>query len=224
MTSTYQDFAGCSVTTSNYKWLTAKLLAAQKQYNVRPYFQCKIVDDTIAAQSPLTLVSGGANLPKYGKFVTAPDGALIGVGLYSDNIVFFKVADGTNGSSWASNTILATDVNINPPANTIPCTISVSDFINGTYRIDVYYVTFPAGGNVTPHHIYSNDGGSTWTADSNAMNTIGITSATAGVSKNVSIAAGKPILLSSGSIQSVLFYIESNTFSYSHSGGNTYNG
>lgn len=149
MTSTYQDFAGCSVTTSNYKWLTAKLLAAQKQYNVRPYFQCKIVDDTIAAQSPLTLVSGGANLPKYGKFVTAPDGALIGVGLYSDNIVFFKVADGTNGSSWASNTILATDVNINPPANTIPCTISVSDFINGTYRIDVYYVTFPAGGNVS---------------------------------------------------------------------------
>jgi hypothetical protein len=195
-----------SMEVSNYKWMTNSLLTAQQKSNVRPYFECKIVDDFIVGKSNL-----GTNIgPIKGSAVNAPDGAILSAGSdLSGNLKFWKLTDASDLTQWSSPTILDTGIIGNVSVN-------VSDYIAGTYSIDIYYFkTVTAKQNI--YHQYSNDGGDTWHTDQvvNATQSSG----------NYYLSAGKPYLQDDNTIFRIVFYTKHNTYdsvcyqSYSGSGG-----
>lgn len=192
---------------SGYKWLTNKLLTAQQKFNVRPFFTCKIVDDTIVPDQKMLL---GAAI-SFGSSVRAPDGKILAVGFDQNNHVsFWKVSDASIDSQWAigSAIVLDTSANLFPTNNLLQnnFTINVSDFINGTYHIDVYYFSnfVNSASLLTITHYHSDDGGTNW---SNSI-TVNSPSIQSDSTQNVYISAGKPFQNPDGTITSMVFYLK----------------
>ncbi len=194
---------GASVVVSDYKWLTQTLKTAQQQQALRPYYTCQIIDDNMV---PVTSNRISTN-PKQGNAVQSPDGFILAVGLdASNNVGFWKIINGTNTAQWnaAPNTILENNASNRNSRNTY--SIKVSDFINGTYKIDVYFFgNFDAGAgpNLTIKHYYSYDGGTTW-ASSEPLNSTSVVYDSS--LTTFSIAGGKPYLDNQGHIISTCFY------------------
>lgn len=189
---------GASLVVSGYKWLTSTLLLAQQQFNLRPFFQCKIKDDSIVPQQMLS----NPNQPTNGQVIAAPDGKLLAVGGDSNgNLGFWKISDGTQLSQWTAtpNVILVTPGNW---SNTYNAAIAVSSYIQGSYVIDVYYWQVVAG-ELRPAHRRSTNGGASFLA-SNGVSSTGITSPT---TDNVYLAAATPVLQSSGAVDAMVMWI-----------------
>jgi hypothetical protein len=183
-TQTNPSAISCTLKTSGYKWLTPTLLSAQQQPNVRPYFQCHIVDDKVL---PNNIIAGGV-YPINGASITAPDGNILAAGIdASGNLGFWKIPDASIAWSISPTVILNNNSGVTP----LNTSISVSEFINGIYRVDVYNLFI----NVTNfvRHCYSNDGGITWSSE--------IISATG----YIYIAAGKSYQDINGVTQSTFF-------------------
>ena len=150
---------------SNYKWASKSLIDAQNQLVARPYMKCFVVDDNIVPNSKI--VNNVLNPMRYFKSVTAPDGSILVTGNDgSDNVGFWKITDASDSSQWsASATAQVAPSTLNPifadSEGDWLIDINVSDWINGTYVIDISFV----GGN-NPYYLYwyrSLDGGQTWT-------------------------------------------------------------
>lgn len=188
-----------TVMVSDYKWLTPTLKQAQLGPGYSPYFKCQIVDDTLTPNAILT----SPNVPVFGKAVNAPDGTiLMAGGDGSGNLRFWKITDAS--ATFPTGTILATDsggANYRSELNT---TISVSDWINGTYVIDVYFFA-NSGATTQVMHLRSFDGGLTFSSPY-AVNDTGIL-----VTSNqaMGVAAGKPIYNpSTGFVSALFFYLK----------------
>ena len=83
----------CQANVSDYKWLSKTLKTAQQQQAVRPFYQCKIIDDSVIGDS----VSNPA-VPLQGSACVAPDGNMFAVGL-----------NGTDVAVWKGNTNVPID-------------------------------------------------------------------------------------------------------------------
>ena len=78
MTAAYKDI-NSNIYATNYKWTTNELMSAQNSPVVRPYLECKIVDDSLVYnQSIITSVTTSGM--HSGKVVQSPDGSLLAVG------------------------------------------------------------------------------------------------------------------------------------------------
>lgn len=206
-----------SIVVSDYKWLTPTLETAQQQFNLRPYFFCKVYDDTIISNQILTSPAQPSN----GAVISAPDGSMLAVGKITSTgfLGFWKVSDASQLSQWSTPTTVL-DASAGGPVATgyrgdLPVAISVSDYINGSYSIDVYYWS-TVGPNIVVKHAFSNDGGVTWIL---AGGVGGITpnavSILASTNDNVSLAAGKPYINDDGvTISRSFFYIKVNSQSF----------
>lgn len=211
---TFADFL-LSLTTSNYKWLSSTLLTAQQNYNVRPYFACLILDDTVQPNAIIKDASSGGNTQQpagNGSAVTTPDGAIIAAGFDASNhISFFKSASLHPSGNWDIQTTLDSSSGIINGQNRV--VISCSDWINGSYHIDIFYCTNFVNdtSNLQVIQQYSDDGGKTWASPrtitlSNMPNNAYIS--TTPIS-NLCICALKPRLVS-GVINSGFAFIKPN--------------
>lgn len=199
-TSAYIDSAYCSIVTSDYKYLTKTLKQAQLQYAVQPYYACKIIDDSLITNQMLSAPSQ----PLQGSVITAPDGNLLAVGLdSSNNVGFWKIPDGSNSALWsaAPTTILENVANNRSATNHY--SIKCSEYINGTYAIDVYFFGHFNAGVLKIIHYRSLDGGTTWSS----VILVNDTAIPYNTTNNISIAAGKPSQDNAGNIISTVFYI-----------------
>ena len=198
ITPAFSD-VGCSITTSDYKWLTSTLKTAQQQSALRPYYTCQIIDDTLA---PNQIISSPGQ-PLQGSVVMAPNGNLLAVGLdTSNNVGFWKISDGSNSSLWSSApTVILENNSANRNANN-HYAIQVSDYIAGQYVIDIYFFGNWSG-TLSVIHYQSTNSGATFTSSVSFSSTASLTSST-----NSSIAAGKPYQDNSGAIVSTVFYID----------------
>lgn len=199
-----------NITTSNYKWMTSTLLTAQQKYNVRPNIKCLIVDDTV--QPNQIINNGGTESPTaFGSAVTAPDGSLLAAGFDNgNNISFFKAANihATNGA-WDVQTTLDSSGTSIQGGNSQRIIISCSDWINGSYHIDVFFFNNfgNSGGNLNVIQKYSDDGGITWNTRTNALDNTPNTSYGGNPNpKNLSLCAFKPRLVS-GVLRSAFAWI-----------------
>lgn len=208
-TPAFSDLAGCKVFTSAYKWLSSKLLSAQQQFSVRPYFTAKVVNDTV---DPNQVISTSLPPLGNGSMVTAPDGKILAVGLDgSNNIVFYKGSN-LHGGAWDSTVTLDTIGGghdyLNAQNN---YSINVSEYINGTYHIDVlYFGNFVnSSSDLKIYQQYSDDGGVTWTTST--ISPSGMASSNYDPSAtplwNLSIAAMKPTY-ANGVMTTGWFYIK----------------
>jgi len=189
-----------SITVSSYKWLTPALTTAQAGPAFRPYFTCKIVDDTI---TPNAIVTVPNSSPYNGDGSSTPDGYLVAAGNAHDgtgNLGFWKLADATTG--WGTFVTLELSANWMPSLGT---SVAVSDWVNGSYVIDVYYWTNVAS-VLVPKRQRSLDGGVTWTGT--LLNTTGIAFNT---TNNVYLSGSSPVLLGNGTVSSMMFYIKKTT-------------
>lgn len=164
MTATYAELP-CSLQVSNYKALTPTLLTAQQSYALRPYFDAKIIDDTV---QPNQVISSSIAPFGNSSSVTAPDGNVLSVGLdASGNVVFYKGLN-LHAGTWDSSQILqAVGGTFNGFFNRY-C-INVSEYINGTYAIHICYFSGfvnSASGLIIKGWL-STDGGLTFTAQPN---------------------------------------------------------
>lgn len=156
----------CSMVVSGYKWLTSTLQTAQQQYAVRPYFKAKIVNDSV---TPSQSISTSASATRYnGNMVTAPDGNVLAVGEdTSGNVVFYKGANLHSGSFDTSVTLQIGGGTHSGNLQQRYC-IKVSDWILGSYHIDVwYFFNFGSDGTqIKVQHYYSDNGGTSWNSES----------------------------------------------------------
>jgi hypothetical protein len=205
-TPAFNDFL-CSVNVSDYKWLTPTLKTAQQQFAVRPYYECRIVDDSLLPQS--AILGNAFNVLSQGSAVNAPDGNILAVGLdASNNVVFRK-------GNILSSTVSTLENNAHNRSLYNHYAIQCSDYIAGTYKIDIYFFgnwdNTLATGYLSIVHYCSLDGGNTWnyTSETSPGTTIPYTNTT-----NIWIAAGKPYQADNGNIISTVFYISigANTF------------
>lgn len=195
---------------SSYKWLSDRLQYAQEQPAVRPYFKTVIKDDLIVPNQILSNV-GITN----GSAVTSPDGHIFATGKdVNGYLSVWKLSDAS--STW-TGTVLDTSYR-----NDLNSAISVSEYINGTYTIDIYYFAV-SGGNTIVMHKTSSDGGTTWVA--------GLTTNSTGLTNtDVSyISAGKPLLQDDLTVKHTFFYTKtvSSTYdviAYQTSTGSTFGG
>ena len=162
-TFTFFDLTATLVT-SAYKWLTTTLTNAQQSFTVRPYFNLKILDDTVQPNAILT--PSTVNPLANGALASCPDGSVVAVGFdSSNNISFWKAANlHASAGVWDSTTVLdAAAVAFENGQNRVD--VAVSDYINGSYQIDVYYFGnfVNSSSNVTIIWQSSTDGGVTWT-------------------------------------------------------------
>lgn len=198
----------CSMVVSGYKWLTATLLSAQQRYAVRPFFQCRILDDTI---QPNQIINGaGTQQPVLnGSSVTAPDGSVLAAGFdVSNNISFFKSSNlhTLNGGWDSSVTLDSSGASVRGGASQ-RVIITCSDWINGSYHIDVFYFNnFHSGSDLNVIQKYSDDGGVTWNTRTVALTGVSSNNYPA---NNLSLAAFKPRLVS-GVVNSGFLYIKPN--------------
>lgn len=186
-----------SITVSDYKWLTQSLKTAQLGPGYRPYYTCKVVDDTL---QPLSIVTVPNSAPYNGDGINAPDGQVLAIGNANDgtgNLAFWKLADATTG--WGTYTTLETFANWR---NDLNSSIAVSDWINGTYVIDVYYYVNVSGA-LKIKCKRSIDGGTTFSALT--INDISVSNST---TDNMYLSAGTPVLLGNGNVQGAVFYIK----------------
>lgn len=215
-----------NIVTSAYKWLTSTLLSAQIAPAVRPYFTANVVDDTIVSPTILQRTTVFSDGPSFAKSCTSPDGYVLVAGYGNSpggtGLNFWKVKDPSSGD-WAPY------VQQLVPSFTgaIPfngwCSISCSDWINGSYQIDVYS-TLNISGVLHVDYRYSKDGGVTWNTGVLPQAT-GINYGDAqGGRINYCLAAGKPLLQSNGNVMSSFFYIKVNSNSFTEIPGDSYIG
>jgi hypothetical protein len=188
------DINSCSVRNSDYKWLSDTLKTAQLGPGYRPYFTCKIVNDTITPNAILTQ----PNIPINGKSVQAPDGNILSVGAdASNNLAFWNTPNMATG--LGTKTILTSTYR-----NDLNASVSVSDWINGYYVIDVY-AFFNNSGNLNVIHYRSVNSGASFSSSISPTDIV-ISNAT---TNNVYVAAGTPLLNIDGStIGGSFFYIK----------------
>lgn len=150
----------CSLVVSAYKGLTSTLVTAQQSYALRPFFNAKIIDDTV---QPNQVIS--TNLPPLsnGTAVTAPDGTILAVGLdASGNVVLYK-ASNLHSGAWTSTKIIeAVGGTFNNDLNRY--SIQVSDYVNGTYTVSIaYFSNFVNSSSPLNANLWvSNDGGTSF--------------------------------------------------------------
>ncbi len=202
--ATYKSYAGvvsdipCTVTNSDYKWLSSTLKTSQNGPKYTPYFKCKIINDSVAPNSIVV----GQNMPTNSQSVSAPDGSILMVGKdASNNLAFWKITDAS--LALPSSIIFATSGNYVPYTPSI--SIACSDWYNGSYVIDVYWYVTLIGGHLSITHNRSFDGGITWTT-SYTINDINAPAA------NNCISAGKPVYdPTTGIMTATVFYIKQTT-------------
>jgi hypothetical protein len=199
----YYDF-NATVEVASYKNLSASLLLAQQQNASIPTINCKIVDDEISYRDAVTAPSW----PLQGQSVVAPDGSILSVGIFglTDGIGFWRTEDGLEDSNWLSSR--TPDYTFRSGEVSEPCnfTISVSDYIAGSYVIDVYYTSAVTGDERSLIHRRSFDKGVSWSSESiSSLN----------VPTGSSLAAMKPKTLTSNSVISAgIFYTEENGLNF----------
>jgi hypothetical protein len=194
--SLYFTDLACSLVVSAYKWLTSTLLSAQQSPAVRPYFQCLIKDDKIVP----TAILSNSTYPLNGDIDITPDGYVVAAGLdASGDLSFWKVSDASQLSQWNTPTAVLNSSAGITPLNT---SIAVSEYIAGTYRIDIYNM-FTNGGVNYVRHNYSNDGGTTWTLNDNVTTPTGLY-----------VNAGKPFQDINGVINSSFFSCTASSIYY----------
>ena len=195
------DFKDLQATSniSDYKWLSKKLKTAQQQQAVRPFYECRIVDDSIVGD-----VLSTPNNPLQGSVCVAPDGNMFAVGLDSSNNVAVWKGD-TSALSGAPTSILENNASNRNALNHY--SIACSDWINGSYKIDIYFFGSWASSYLTISHYYSMDKGATWHTDQ-VVNTTNIGAYYVALGKSIWLSAGKPYQNDAGSIISTVFYIE----------------
>lgn len=196
----FKDGPTCYITVSNYKWLTSTLLAAQQQAALRPYFTVQIKDDSLVPTTKYT----DPGQPLNGEIITAPDGSILAVGRdTAGNLGFWKLTDASQLANWtaAPSVIIAATGTWSTQYNAV---ISVSDYIGGTYTIDIYYLDVVAG-FLEIEHARSTNGGTSFTATNGVSSTVA-----SGTSDNVYLAAGKPTLNSDGNTDAMVFALKNN--------------
>lgn len=217
----------CSLSVSNYAYLTPTLLAAEQSYAVRPYFNAKIVDDTVV---PTQVISSSMPPFSNGTSCTAPDGTVFAVGLDgSGNISVFKGSN-LHGGTWDTTTILVpvgTSGFFN--ASNRYC-ISTSDWVNGSYYVVVgmfgNFVNTTA--NVSIQYVVSSNGGATYTAASGGAVISGPTMPNNGYAGSITplklcLASIKPQWVN-GTISFGWFFLAPNSNSFSTANGGAFKG
>lgn len=208
-TGTFKDFAA-NLVTSGYKWLTSTLLAAQQQFAVRPYFTAQIIDDTI--QPNAQLFNGTGAPVGRGGMVLAPDGSMLAVGYNgSGNLVFYKAPD-LNASAGVFPTTVVLDTSGTLVNSQAQACISVSDWYNGSYQIDIWYFrNFGSSGtNLVLVNQWSTDGGATWSSFTPSIPAMPNTNYP---TDNLSIAAAQTRLIN-GNMSSGCFFIKPNSHTF----------
>src|ERR1035437_8739415 len=196
-TGTQSDCAG-AINVSDYKWLTTTLETAQSGPAYIPYTNFKVLDDSLVPNAILS----APRVPTFGDSTNAPDGSILLVGADgSNNLRFYKLTDASQALPTGVQLVAAASYNKQPN-----CAIGVSDWIGGTYTIDVFYYSVSAG-TYSLNHIRSVDGGTTW-GTSYTVNAISVSGAQSYVT------AGKPIFNpTTGVTSTIFFYIKkSGTF------------
>lgn len=207
--STYTDLA-ISLVTSAYKWLTQTLFNTQQGQTVRPYFTAQIIDDLI--QPNRELFNGNTTPLGNGSMAVAPDGKAFAVGVDgAGNLNVYRASnlDAVAGVWPNYTTLVTTGENFFDARNIY--SIKISDYLNGSYRICVWYFGnfINDGSNLTIKMQYSDDGGMTWTRVSFAP-----TSIPNNAIENLSLASMKPVFTTDGVMKMGVFYIKKNTASF----------
>jgi hypothetical protein len=153
----------------------------------------RIVDDQLVA----TQIYTNPDNPKLGKCVVAPDGTILMVGKNpSDNSLgFWKITDGTIASQWTDPPTLTIDSTFDRQA-----VIQVSDWINGTYVVDIYWFKV-SGGDYHIWHSRSTDGGTSFGVAAFLYDPGLLTS-----EPNLWLTAGQPVYQSNGTTNGVVFW------------------
>lgn len=180
-----------SLYSSGYKWLTSTLLTAQQSFAVRPYFTAQIIDDTI--QPNATLQNGSGTFAGHAAAMcTAPDGKILGVGY---DVGFSSVDFYTGSDLNASSGLLTDQKTIDFSALSVNANnafaIACSDWLNGTYSIDIWYFSNWAndGTDLIVVRQHSADAGATWTKSTFSVSPGTLPNNTA---NSISIAAAQP--------------------------------
>ena len=148
-----------------------------------------------------------------GQISAAPNGDLLIIGqdISTNNLVFYKITDGTQIDQWINKSNPASIIveaiswqYFNSSSNQAlkPC-LSVSDFIGDEYVIDIYYWRV-SGSSYEINQARSFDSGKTWNSLNYVNNISGIPYPTA---DNIFMASSKPFLLDNGNIHSEVFWI-----------------
>lgn len=199
-----------NLVSTSYKWVTSTLLAAQKQFNIHPYFTAKIIDDTVQPNAVLIPTGSGANPAGNGTLLRAPDGSLIAAGFDgSDHISFFKATDMNAAAGvWPTQVTLDTGTDILNAQNRV--SMAVSEMINGSYRIDISYFNnfVNSAADIVLINQHSDDGGVTWTKSTIITPTSMSSSLYATNSFNLCLATMKPYLNTAGQLVSGWLYIK----------------
>lgn len=203
LSNSFED-VGCSANVSGYKWMSNTLLSKQQNLAVQPYYTCQVIDNSLVPNAILTSPAQ----PLQGSSVVAPDGKVITAGISSGGAISVWV--GTINSIYSTPTAtFGTGASYDDLRNHVA--VQVSDFINGTYKIDIYFFgnmnnNF-GGGILQIEHAYSLDGGVTWSTTGESVSNTTIPYNQAG---NIWLAAGKPYQNNNGQIISTVFYIQPN--------------
>ena len=200
-----QTFAeqNASITASHYKWLTASLKTAQQQNALRPYLKAYAYDDDVVFNSNVT----DAAYIERARAVTAPDGSLLIVGKYTVNgdLGFWKIVDPGGSGIPAATFQTAPNVTIAATGTWLETAfidIAVSEYVAGTYVIDVAY-WYDSGSNYDILRKRSTNGGTSFSTLGSAIST-GISNASL---QNLSLAVAKPVRRISGLVDGATFYI-----------------
>jgi hypothetical protein len=178
--------------------MSPELISTQQSSAVRPYIKCKIYDDSITFNSVIR-ENGGFGV---GTIKQTPDGKIVVVGVtQSGNLGFWKIDDGSLASNWAANSPTI-DFGIGVASENHP-SISVSDWINGTYVIDIYYTKIVSG-QVHIKRRRSIDGGLSFNPEETVID---LGSSYTSLSQVPGLAAGKPIYEKNGLISGIVFFI-----------------
>ena len=164
----FSDLAS-SLVVSGYKWLTQTLYNAQQKFTTRPWFTCKIIDDSI---KPTGIQQTGGAPYYWGSASKTPDDNIVAAGFETifnvPYIFFYKGRNlGVNLGTWDLSRQMDTGSAIEPSGSQInQVQIAVSDYHQGTYHIDLAYLTnfYGTMGSYLILNMWrSEDGGNTWT-------------------------------------------------------------
>lgn len=129
-------FADCnaSISVSDYKWLTPSLKTTQQGTAVQPAFSCKVLDDSLISNA----IIGTYNLSN-SQVRIAPDGKTYVVANYATGnklgLWILSSAASISKLSSAPDTIIANSWQTNSSPS-----LNISDWILGSYVIDVAYI------------------------------------------------------------------------------------
>ena len=206
------------VGTSSYKWTTQTLYNAQNQFVARPSLTCQIVDETLLVNSQMYNTPNNTTYEGFsGDSVIAPDGTILAIGNdATGGLRFVKITDGTQFSQWQAllngtgGVFIAAgwpyyNDNFSGSYNGFHfnASMAVSEFINGTYTIDIYY-WYDDGTHYQIHRARSTDGGNTFTNYTD----IGSTGIPHNITAQIQVAAGTPVYNpATGKTSATYFYL-----------------